>query len=66
MGGVDVHACSDYNLSVEKGIPYYMGASGSGKSTMIEYNRLSLTATDGTYKFDGMEVSRFKDDELAE
>lgn len=42
-----------------------MGPSGSGKSTLMHILGFLDTATDGTYLFDGVDVSTLTDDELA-
>jgi len=66
MGGVDLQACADINLSVEKGeFLIIMGASGSGKSTMMNIIGCLDRPSSGTYKLDGIKVSGMDDDELA-
>ncbi len=42
-----------------------MGPSGSGKSTLMHILGLLEKASSGTYKFEGQDVSAFKDDRLA-
>src|SRR3989338_5432178 len=43
-----------------------MGPSGSGKSTLMNILGCLDTATSGTYKFDGKDISNLSDDELAD
>ncbi|HEY5039021.1 MAG TPA: ABC transporter permease, partial [bacterium] len=66
MGDTEVRALNGVSLSIEPGeFVAIMGASGSGKSTMLQILGLLDTPTSGSYKLLGKEVSTLKEDELA-
>ncbi len=66
MGTQRVHALRGVDLTIDKGeMVAIMGPSGSGKSTLMNIiGCLDLPST-GTYRLDGIDVSRMRDDELA-
>jgi len=65
-GDVDVHAVKDVTLSIAKGeFVALMGASGSGKSTMMNTLGCLDRPTSGTYLLDGVDVSHLNRDQLA-
>ncbi len=56
----------DVSFNIEKGeFVSIMGPSGSGKSTLMHILGLLDRQTTGTYLFEGEDVSKFNDDELA-
>jgi len=63
---VETKALSSASFSIEKGeFISIMGPSGSGKSTLMQILGLLDRATGGVYLFEGKDVTRFTDDELA-
>jgi putative ABC transport system ATP-binding protein len=66
-GEVDVHAVSGVSAEISKGeFVALMGASGSGKSTMMNIIGCLDRPTKGQYLLDGLDVSRLSRDELAD
>ncbi|MCX6923517.1 MAG: ABC transporter ATP-binding protein [Verrucomicrobia bacterium] len=66
-GEVDVHAVCGVSLDICEGeFVALMGASGSGKSTMMNIIGCLDRATKGKYSLDGIDVSQLSRDELAD
>ena len=66
MGDSEVRALNGVSLKIEAGeFVAIMGASGSGKSTMLQILGLLDAPTSGSYKLLGKEVSSLKEDQLA-
>jgi putative ABC transport system ATP-binding protein len=66
LGSVVVHALRGINLEVKRNeYVAIMGPSGSGKSTLMNILGCLDTPTEGTYFFEGRDVSNLDDDELA-
>ncbi len=66
MGDTEVRALNGVALKIEAGeFVAIMGASGSGKSTMLQILGLLDSPTSGSYKLLGKEVSALEEDELA-
>jgi putative ABC transport system ATP-binding protein len=65
-GETEVRALSEVNLIIEKGeYCAIMGASGSGKSTMMNIIGCLDRPTSGRYYLDNLDVSKLPDPELA-
>ncbi|MEP6946730.1 MAG: ABC transporter ATP-binding protein [Acidobacteriota bacterium] len=67
MGDVEVHALRGISLQVRKGeFVAIMGASGSGKSTMMNILGCLDNPTKGTYFLDGEDVSALSKDDRSD
>jgi putative ABC transport system ATP-binding protein len=65
-GTNEVHALRAVDLTIHRGeLVAIMGASGSGKSTMMNLLGCLDTPTSGTYELDGVRVDGLSRDELA-
>lgn len=66
MGDSVVHALNHVNVQIDYGeFTSIMGASGSGKSTMMNILGCLDRPTSGEYFLDGKEIAGYNDDELA-
>jgi putative ABC transport system ATP-binding protein len=67
IGNIDVRALRGANLVIQKGeFVAIMGPSGSGKSTLMNIIGCLDIPTSGTYLLEGTDVSKLKDNQLAE
>ncbi len=67
MGDVEVQALRGIDLEIWPGeLVAIMGPSGSGKSTLMNVIGCLDVPTDGSYKLDGIDVSKLRDSQLAE
>jgi len=67
MGRVEVNALRGVSLSINTGeMVAIIGASGSGKSTMLNVIGCLDKPTSGSYFFEGVDVSQLNDNQLAE
>ena len=66
IGSSEVKAIDNVSLTIDAGeFVAIMGASGSGKSTMLNILGFLDVPTSGSYKIMGMDVSGFTEDELS-
>jgi putative ABC transport system ATP-binding protein len=67
MGAHDVHALAGVDLQIERGSFWAIsGASGSGKSTMLNMLGCLDRPTSGIYTLNGRDIASTSDDELSE
>jgi putative ABC transport system ATP-binding protein len=67
LGQEIVHVLKGIDLDIKKGdYIAFMGPSGSGKSTLMNLLGCLDTATAGSYKLNGTDVSSLSDDQLAD
>jgi putative ABC transport system ATP-binding protein len=67
MGNQQVHALNDVTISFKRGSYWaIMGASGSGKSTMLNIIGCLDRLTNGQYLLENQDVSTVDDDQLSE
>ncbi|MFH1381999.1 MAG: ABC transporter ATP-binding protein, partial [Chloroflexota bacterium] len=67
MGKVEVPALKGVSLVIQQGeMVSIIGASGSGKSTLMNIVGCLDKPTEGRYIFDGADVSRLNDNQLAD
>lgn len=66
-GGIELRALDDANLRIDDGdLVAIMGASGSGKSTMMNILGCLDVPTSGVYKLDGIDVGKLRDNQLSD
>ncbi len=66
MGETEVRALDGVSLKIEDGEWVAItGPSGSGKSTLMAILGCLDSPTSGSYRFDGVDVARMRDDQLA-
>ena len=67
LGTFEVPALQGVSLHIDDGeLVAIMGPSGSGKSTLMNILGCLDVPTTGSYRLDGQEVARLKDDQLAQ
>ncbi|MDF2865943.1 MAG: macrolide transporter ATP-binding protein [Clostridia bacterium] len=65
LGDIEIHAVNGVNFSIEKGeFAIIAGASGAGKSTVLNILGGMDTADGGKFYVDGIEISKFNQKEL--
>jgi putative ABC transport system ATP-binding protein len=67
MGDQDVHALAGVDLTIERGSFWAIsGASGSGKSTMLNLLGCLDRPTSGRYTLEGLDIASTDDDQLSD
>jgi putative ABC transport system ATP-binding protein len=67
LGAIEVAALRGVSVTINDGeLVAIMGPSGSGKSTLMNILGCLDVPTSGSYRLDGQEVGRLKDDQLAQ
>src|SRR5499427_2839332 len=67
LGAIEVAALQGVSLHIDDGeLVAIMGPSGSGKSTLMNILGCLDVPTTGSYRLDGEEVGKLKDDQLAQ
>ena len=67
LGEVDLPVLKGITLRIERGeFLAIMGPSGSGKSTLLNLIGCLDTVDRGSYRFDGIEIDKASDDDLAD
>ncbi|NOK63933.1 MAG: ABC transporter ATP-binding protein [Chloroflexi bacterium AL-W] len=67
MGDVNVHALGGVSLHISEGeMVAIMGPSGSGKSTLMNILGCLDQPSAGSYRLDGVDVSKLNDNQLAD
>src|SRR5438128_12012694 len=66
LGAIEVSGLNGVSLEIADGeLVAIMGPSGSGKSTLMNILGCLDVPSTGSYRLDGEEVARLKDDQLA-
>ncbi|MDX1993587.1 MAG: ABC transporter ATP-binding protein [bacterium] len=67
MGDTDIHALRGVSVQIKRGeMVAIVGPSGSGKSTLMSILGALDKPTSGSYKLDGVEISRMSQDRLSD
>jgi putative ABC transport system ATP-binding protein len=67
MGDVEVHALREVDLTLDQGeLVVLLGPSGSGKSTLLNILGGLDTATSGTVRYQGRDLTQASEDELTD
>ena len=64
VGDTEIIANNDVNLKLKRGVSHYLGASGAGKSTVLNILGGMDTNDDGNVFVDGVGISAFDEKQL--